>query len=179
MAIFGEGAVNQGVYHETLNLVSIWKLPVIFLCENNLYSEMTPSIETTFPVETWKRAETNGILSKRIDGNDVEEVYDRVSEAAERARHGGGATYLEAMTYRLWGHMLGDPEVYRTKDEVNRAWENEPISRLNRHLQELGFTKEDLSQVEAEATTIISDALTFAEASPLPLPQDAMSDIFT
>ena len=179
IAIFGEGAVNQGVFHETLNLVSIWKLPVILLCENNLYSEMTPSVETTIPVETWKRAEAYGILSKRIDGNDVEEVYDRVSEAAERARHGGGATYLEAMTYRLWGHMLGDPEVYRTKDEVNRAWENEPISRLNRHLQELGFTKEDLLQVEVEATIIISDALTFAEASPLPLPQDAMSDIFT
>ncbi len=178
MAIFGEGAVNQGVFLETLNLVSIWKLPVILLCENNLYSEMTPSVETTAPVDTWKRAEAFGIQSQRIDGNDVEEVYDKVNEAAERARQGGGATYLEAMTYRLWGHMMGDPEVYRTKEEVRQAWENEPIARAGRRLQGFGLTSQDLERLEAEAQVVVADALAFAEASPLPDPQDAMSDIF-
>src|SRR3990172_8293245 len=114
LSFFGEGAVNQGVFHETLNLAVLWKLPVVFVCENNLYSEMTPSLETTSEVETYKRAAAYHMPAVRIDGNDVELMYATVEEAVARARSGGGPTYLEAMAYRLWGHMLGDPEVYRT-----------------------------------------------------------------
>src|SRR3990172_6536566 len=106
LAYFGEGAVNQGVFFESLNLAVIWKLPLILVCENNLYSEMTPSHETTSNVETYKRAAALGFESIQIDGNDVEAVYNAVERAAARARSGGGPAYIEAVTYRLWGHMM-------------------------------------------------------------------------
>jgi TPP-dependent pyruvate/acetoin dehydrogenase alpha subunit len=178
LAYFGEGAVNQGVYLETLNLAVIWKLPLILVCENNLYSEMTPSHETTSVVETYKRAAAFGFESLQIDGNDVELVYNTVEQAAAKARSGGGPIYIEAMTYRLWGHMMGDPEIYRTKEEVSKAKENEPIVRCGRRLLELGCADADLIQLEAEAEAIIEDALQFAEASPTPEPTDAFTDVF-
>jgi len=178
LAFFGEGAVNQGVFLETLNLTAVWKLPLILVCENNLYSEMTPSHETTSNVETYKRAAAFGFESIQIDGNDIEAVYNAVEEAAARARSGGGPTYVEAMTYRLWGHMMGDPEIYRTKDEVAKARENEPIVRLARRLIELGCSDSDLLGFDGEAEAIIADALAFAEASAMPQPEDAFTDVF-
>jgi acetoin:2,6-dichlorophenolindophenol oxidoreductase subunit alpha len=178
ITFFGEGAVNQGVFHEALNLIAIWKLPVILVCENNLYSEMTPSHETTSEVETWKRAAAYGIYAQRVDGNDIEAMYLAVEKAAERARSGQGATYLEAMTYRLWGHMMGDPEVYRAKEEVVQAWQNEPILRLSKRMKAEGYVDADLARLEKEADALISDALQFAESSPLPAPEDALTDVF-
>jgi pyruvate dehydrogenase E1 component alpha subunit len=178
LAFFGEGAVNQGVFLETLNLAVIWKLPLILVCENNRYSEMTPSHETTSNVETYKRAATLGFDAVRIDGNDIEVVFNTVEEAASKARSGGGPTYVEALTYRLWGHMMGDPEVYRTKEEVARARENEPILRLGSRLIEVGCTEADLAQFDAEAESTIEDAVQFAESSPLPEPSDALTDVF-
>jgi TPP-dependent pyruvate/acetoin dehydrogenase alpha subunit len=179
LAYFGEGAVNQGVFLESLNLAVIWKLPLILICENNLYSEMTPSHETTSVVETHKRAAGFGFETMQIDGNDVEAVYNAVENAAARARAGGGPTYIEAMTYRLWGHMMGDPEIYRTKEEVAKAKENEPIVRLGRRLLELGCKDSDLARLDGEAEAIITDAVQFAEASPIPLPADAFTDVFS
>jgi acetoin:2,6-dichlorophenolindophenol oxidoreductase subunit alpha len=178
IAFFGEGAVNQGVFLESLNLAVIWKLPLILVCENNLYSEMTPSHETTSVVETHKRAAGFGIESLQVDGNDVEAMYNAIEQAAARARAGGGPTYIEAMTYRLWGHMMGDPEVYRTKEEVAKAKENEPIVRCGKRLLELGCTESDLTKLDFEAEAIIADALQFAEASPIPEPADAFTDVF-
>lgn len=176
--VFGEGAVNQGVFHETLNLAVIWKLPIIFVCENNLYSEMTPSHETTSVKETYQRAASYGLEAVCIDGNDVEGMYATMEKAVAKARAGDGPTYIEAMTYRLWGHMMGDPEVYRTKDEVTAALETEPIKRLGRRLLQLGHTEAVLAQLEADANAIIAEALRFAEASPLPTPEDALTDVF-
>ena len=178
LTFFGEGAVNQGVYHETLNLTVIWKLPLILVCENNLYSEMTPSHETTSQAETHQRAAAYGMPAVRIDANDVELMYATVEEAAARARSGGGPTYIEAMTYRLWGHMMGDPEVYRTKEEVAQARENEPVTRLARRLKELGHSAADLTKWEAEAEAVVADALQFAESGPAPKPQEALADVF-
>jgi TPP-dependent pyruvate/acetoin dehydrogenase alpha subunit len=178
LTFFGEGAVNQGVFHESLNLIAVWKLPVILVCENNLYSEMTPSHETTSPVESYRRAAAYGIHAFQVDGNDVEAMYTAVEDAMARARSGGGPTYIEALTYRLWGHMMGDPEVYRTKEEVAQAWQNEPIGRLGRCLLSLGHTQVDLTCLEAEADGVIADALQFAEASPTPSPEQALTDIF-
>lgn len=178
LAFFGEGAVNQGVFLETLNIASIWKLPLILVCENNLYSEMTPSHETTSNVETYKRAAAFRLESMLIDGNDVEAIYNAVEQAAARARAGGGPTYIEAMTYRLWGHMMGDPEIYRTKEEVAQARENEPILRLGRRLLELGCKEADLAGLDSEAESIIIDAVQFAESSPLPEPAEAFTDVF-
>ena len=178
MAYFGEGAVNQGVYLETLNLAAVWKLPLILFCENNLYSEMTPSHETTSTVETYKRAAAFGFDAIQIDGNDVELVYNTVEQASAKARAGGGPVYIEAMTYRLWGHMMGDPEIYRTKEEVAKARENEPIVRLGRRLLDLGCSESDLARFDAEAESTIADALQFAESSPTPEPADAFTDVF-
>ena len=178
MAYFGEGAVNQGAYLETLNLAAIWKLPLILFCENNLYSEMTPSHETTSIVETYKRAAAFGFDAIQIDGNDVEMVYNTVEQAAAKARAGGGPVYIEAMTYRLWGHMMGDPEIYRTKEEVAKARENEPIVRLGRHLLDLGCSDSDLARLDTEAESTVTDALQFAKSSPAPEPADAVTDVF-
>lgn len=179
LAYFGEGAVNQGVFLETLNLAAVWKLPLILICENNRYSEMTPSHETTSNVETYKRASAFGLESIQIDGNDIEAVYRTVEEAVARARSGGGPTYIEAMTYRLWGHMMGDPEVYRTKEEVAQARENEPILRLRRRLITLECTESDLAHFDHDAEAIIADALQFAESSPVPELTDAFADVFS
>src|SRR5215216_483375 len=178
LAYFGEGAVNQGVYLETLNLAVVWKLPLILFCENNLYSEMTPSHETTSVVETYKRAAAFGFDSIQIDGNDIELVYHTVEQAADKARSGAGPIYIEAMTYRLWGHMMGDPEIYRTKEEVAMARESEPIVRLGRRLMELACSEADLARFEREAEAVIADALHFAESSPVPQALDAFTDVF-
>ncbi len=178
LAFFGEGAVNQGVFFETLNLAVIWTLPLILVCENNMYSEMTPSHETTSTVQAYKRGESFGMPASSVDGNDVEAMYTAVEEAVGRARSGGGPTYIEATTYRLWGHMLGDPEIYRTKEEVAKAREVEPIVRLGQRLRQLGKTKADLSSLEAEAETVIADAVQFAENSSVPHPSEAFEDVF-
>ena len=140
---------------------------------------MTPSHETTSVIETHKRASAFGFESIQVDGNDVEAMYNTVEQAATRARAGGGPIYIEAMTYRLWGHMMGDPEIYRTKEEVATAKENEPIVRLGRRLIDLGCTQFDLTRLDAEAEAIIADALQFAESSPAPEPADVFSDVFT
>jgi pyruvate dehydrogenase E1 component alpha subunit len=105
-------------------------------------------------------------------------MYAAVEEAAERARSGGGPTYIEAMTYRLWGHMMGDPEIYRTKDEVAKAREVEPIARLCQRLKQLGYSDADLSKLEEEAEAIIADALRFAETSPAPSLETIYTDVF-
>jgi TPP-dependent pyruvate/acetoin dehydrogenase alpha subunit len=170
--------VNQGVFHESLNLAVIWKLPLILVCENNLYSEMTPSHETTSVVETHKRAASYGMNARSVDGNDVEAMYDAVSEAVTNARSGNGPTYLEAQTYRLWGHMMGDPEAYRTKEEVAYAREREPIARLGNRLKTLGFDDDALRKLESEAQDIIADALIFAQESSTPNPEEAFEDVF-
>jgi TPP-dependent pyruvate/acetoin dehydrogenase alpha subunit len=178
LTIFGEGAVNQGVFFETLNLAVVWNLPIIFLCENNLYSEMTPSHETTSNVKTYQRGGSFGMPASVVDGNDVEAVYSEIEQAVLRARSGEGPSYIEAMTYRLWGHMMGDPEVYRTKEEVVQAREKEPIARLGKRLVNLGYTREQLVNLENEAGLRIQQALEFAESSPYPSPHSALEDVY-
>ena len=178
VAFFDDGAVNQGVFHETMNIATVWKLPLILVCENNLYSEMTPYRETTSVLALYERAAAYGMHAVRIDGNDVELMYATMEEAIQRARSGEGPTFIEAMTYRLWGHMMGDPEVYRTKEEVAQARVNEPIVRLGRRLIELGYSDEDLARLDAEAEAIIADALQFAKSSPVPAAEEAYTDIF-
>lgn len=178
VAFFGDGAVNQGVFHETLNLAAVWKLPLILVCENNLYSEMTPYKDTTSTQSLSGRAAAYGMYAVHIDGNDVEVMYNTMEDAVQRARKGDGPVFIEAMTYRLMGHMIGDPEVYRTKEEVARARENEPIRHLGRRLLGLGYTDNILASLEAEAEAVIADALHFAQSSPEPKPEEAFTEIF-
>lgn len=178
LAFFGDGAVNQGVFHETMNMATVWKLPLILVCENNLYSEMTPYKETTSVHVLQERAASYGMRAVIVDGNDIEAMYAAVEAAVERARRGDGPTFIEAMTYRLWGHMMGDPEVYRTKEEVAEARQIEPIVRLGQRLKALGYSDADLARIDGEAADVISDALQFAQSSPAPDPEDAFSDVF-
>ncbi len=178
LTYFGEGAVHQGVFHEALNLAAVWKLPLILLCENNLYSEMTPIHETSSVASMVRRGEAYAIHSVQIDGNDLELVHATVAQAVARARAGEGPTFIEAMTYRLWGHMMGDPQVYRTKEEVTEAWQTEPILRLGQRLLALGCTPADLTRLESEAEAVLADGLAFAEASPVPGAEEALQDVF-
>jgi len=179
VTFFGDGAVNQGVFHETMNIATVWRLPLILVCENNLYSEMTPYKETTSVSDLRDRAASYGMAAVRIDGNDVELMYNTMEDAVHHARRGDGPFFIEAMTYRLTGHMMGDPEVYRTRAEVTQAWEDEPIRRLERRLRFLGYPDVDLRRVEGEAEAVITDALQFAESSPEPKPEEVFTDIFS
>ena len=121
ITFFGDGAMYQGLMHETFNMAQKWQLPVIFYCENNRYSEMTPISRTSSVGELYAFVQAYGMHSVQIDGNDVEVVYTAVSEAAERARAGEGPTYIEGLTYRLSGHMAGDLETYRSSEEIDMA----------------------------------------------------------
>jgi TPP-dependent pyruvate/acetoin dehydrogenase alpha subunit len=130
VAFFGDGASNQGVVHETLNLAALWKLPLIAICETNGYAMSTPTDSGVSTGSVARRAEGYGIPGLSIDGNDFVLVRDTVASLVGRARHGDGPALLECRTYRLSGHSRGDPRVYRTRDEERDAWTHEPIARL-------------------------------------------------
>lgn len=176
---FGEGTTNQGVFHEALNLAAVWDLPVIFFCENNVYAEMTP-IAKEVKVDTMAaRAQGNGIPSVQVDGNDVIAVYEAVHAAAERARTGGGPVFIEAHTYRLVGHMIGDAEVYRAKEEVEERRAQDPILRFRQSLQaDHQFGTGEISELERAAVAAVDDAEAFARSSPFPEPSAAMENIY-
>jgi pyruvate dehydrogenase E1 component alpha subunit len=140
---------------------------------------MTPSYETTSNATTSQRGASFGMPAVVVDGNDIEAVFLEVEKAVNRARSGGGPTYIEAMTYRLWGHMMGDPEVYRSKEEVAKARENEPIIRLGDRLVELGYTQNQLKDLENQAQMTIESAVSFAENSPAPNTEEALLDVFS
>jgi len=179
LTYFGEGATNQGVFHETLNLAAAWKLPVVFFCENNQYAEMTPIRDEVAVERMGQRAEGNGIPAVEVDGNDVRAVYETTLAAVERARAGGGPTFIEAHTYRLAGHMVGDPEVYRPRAEVDDWRQRDPIARARQCLlEEHGCTLADVEALERAAFEAIDDAEQFARESPYPEVSSAMDYIY-
>ncbi len=179
LTIFGDGAINQGVFHETLNIAQLWKLPLILLCENNLYAEMTPLAESNPLATIADRAKGYAMHSVKVDGNDVVAMYDCVREAAERGRAGEGPTLIEAMTYRLTGHMIGDSETYRTKEEVAEARSREPIVRCReRLLGEFGASETEVDAAQTRAKSQIDAAVVFAKASPYPDPSEVFEDVW-
>jgi pyruvate dehydrogenase E1 component alpha subunit len=179
LTIFGDGALNQGVLNETLNIAQLWKLPLLLLCENNLYAEMTPLHESTPLKKLADRAKGFGMRAVTIDGNDVCEVYESVSKAAARARAGDGPTFIEALTYRLSGHMIGDAETYRTKEEVAEWRKHEPIANLRTHLAgKYNLTDADFQQVTERVNRQIDEAVQFAKDSPTPAPGEVMTDVW-
>jgi pyruvate dehydrogenase E1 component alpha subunit len=178
VTFFGDGANYQGVLHETFNIAQKWKLPVIFYCENNRYSEMTPIERTSSVEELYLFPRAYGMESMQIDGNDVEVVYTAVKKAAERARAGEGPTYIEGLTYRLAGHMAGDLETYRTKDEIDYHRQYEPLAVLRQKLLDRGMADEDLDQIEQETEAEVQEAVEFAENSPWPDIAEAYTDVF-
>ncbi len=179
VTFFGEGAANEGAFHETLNMAAIWNLPAIFVCENNLYAASTP-VATAFKIENIAdRAAAYGLPGEIVDGNDVLAVYDAAGRSIERARQGDGPTLLECKTYRQVGHSRSDPRTYRAREE-EEAWAHlDPIPRLAQHLIALGLATDDsLATIEKEVDDAIDDAVAFAESSPSPQPEDALTHVF-
>jgi pyruvate dehydrogenase E1 component alpha subunit len=169
LVIFGDGASNEGAFHEALNLSSIWKLPVIYLCENNQFG-MSMSIERSMNVEyISQRAASYDIPGVTVDGNDVLSVYKAISEAAAYARAGNGPTLIESLTYRYRGHSKSDRQAYRTRDEVKEWQARDPIPRFAARLVEAGIlTAEAEEAIKAAAYQTIDDAVEFSENSPEP-----------
>ncbi len=162
---FGDGAANEGALHESLNLASIWKLPVIYLCENNQYAMSMPTRQAFNIEQISDRACAYGIPGVTVDGNDVPAVFSAIRDAADRARAGGGPTLVEALTYRWRGHSKSDRQAYRTREEL-KAWQaKDPIPRF---AAALGLGEAELNQLRADAAQIIQAAVAFVEASPEP-----------
>jgi pyruvate dehydrogenase E1 component alpha subunit len=179
LAFFGDGATNQGAFHEALNMAGLWKLPVIFLCENNLYSEGTPQRESAPLSQLSARAASYAFPGITVDGNDVIAVYEAVSRAVESARIGGGPTLIECMTYRWHGHYEGDPQIYKPSGELEQWQQRDPLLMFSRSLQAAGLMDE--AQITAIRTLVLAqlhDAVLFARESPHPAPEDALLGVF-
>ncbi len=165
---FGDGAVAEGVFHETMNLAALWKLPVLFLCENNLYAMGTALSRHQSETDLAVKAAGYGMAAWAVDGMDVRAVEDAARAAALAVREGGAPVFLELRTYRFRAHSMYDPDLYRTRDEVEAWKRRDPIPALARALQEAGELGEDgLAQIEAEVAAEIEAAIAFAEAGSL------------
>ncbi len=178
ITFFGEGAMFQGVMHETFNMAQKWLLPIIFYCENNRYSEMTPTSRTSAIAEIYKFAEGYGMRTMQINGNDVEVVYQAVSQAAERARAGEGPTFIEGITYRLSGHMAGDLESYRSAEEIEMQRQHEPLVVLAERLKSRGVNASSLEDINSQVEEEVGEAVEFAKNSAWPSPAEAYTDVF-
>ena len=176
---FGEGASNQGTFHEAINMAATWHLPVIFVCENNLYAMGTRQTRVMAIENISDRAVAYGIPGVTVDGNDVLAVYEVAEKAIERARKGNGPTLIECKTYRLKGHSRVDPAKYRPKQEVEEWLTKDPIKRLKeRLLQTRTFTETEIQQIEKQAQTKIEQAVKFAMESPMPNGEEALEDVY-
>jgi acetoin:2,6-dichlorophenolindophenol oxidoreductase subunit alpha len=180
VSFFGDGAANIGVFHESLNLAAIWDLPVIFVCENNGYADFISTSDAMRVESVADRAAAYGIASASFDGNDVLATFEAARTAIDRARAGSGPSLLEAVTYRWRGHFEGDPQPYRTKEEVESWKLKDPIKRYGRLLVEWGLLDDDrAARIEAEVREQIADAVQFAESSPVPESREALEDVYT
>jgi pyruvate dehydrogenase E1 component alpha subunit len=179
LCFFGDGAANQGAFHEAVNLASVWKLPAVYICENNQIGDTTPYRETTNIANIAERAASYGIPGVIIDGNDVLAVYKTIKKVVARARAGEGPTLVECKTYRWEGHNVGDPEVYRTREEV-KAWREKcPIKRLAKVLEENNIAGEEaIREIEIKVQNEIDDAEQFAFDSPSPDPSEVMDYVW-
>jgi len=176
---FGEGASNQGTFHESINLASLWKLPVIFVCENNLYAMGTRQSRAMAIENIADRAIAYGIPSEVVDGNDVLAVYEATQEAVERARKGNGPTLIECKTYRHKGHSRVDPAKYRPREEVEGWLAKDPIKRLKEKLLQANtLTEAEIQRIEKEVSAEIEEAVKFATESPYPTPEEALEDVY-
>ena len=180
VVFFGDGAANRGTFHEACNMASIWKLPVVFVCENNLYASTTPAKYALAGGSVAKRASAYAIPGYEVDGNDVLSVRETVGRAVKRAREGKGPSIVENRTYRFRGHFEGDPQRYRTEEEIQQYLKNDPIERFKKILLRDGILSEsEDNRMRREVQDEIEDAVRYAMESPFPKPQDALSDLYT
>jgi pyruvate dehydrogenase E1 component alpha subunit len=178
ICFFGDGAANIGTFHEALNLAEIWKLPVIFICENNLYGEYSPIASTTPMTVLADRADAYGMAKARIDGNDVSLVHTTVRDAAVRARAGEGPTLIEAVTYRHRGHSRTDPATYRPPGELEEWLKRDPIVLLGEALSSAGVTQDRLEEIANRAQADVDDALARAKSWGDPPLSALMEDVY-
>jgi pyruvate dehydrogenase E1 component alpha subunit len=179
VAFFGDGATNIGAFHEALNLAAVWKLPVLFVCENNFYMEYTPiGAVTAAEHPAADRAPAYGIPAEVIDGNDVTVVHDAVKKAADRARDGGGPAVIEAETYRHHGHSRTDPATYRPKEEVERWLKRDPLDLARARLEAQGVDPEQIRAVDERATAHVAAAVDAAKNAPDADPAEAFTDVW-
>ena len=179
ICMFGDGATNIGYFHEALNLSKVWKLPVLWVCENNKYGMGTSVDRASAVSEIRQKAEGYGIPNERVDGMDVMKVRQAAEKAIEKVRTGDGPYFLEAVTYRFRGHSMGDPERYRQAEEVKHWQEEDPIGVYHKYLlSEEIATEEELDEIEANAEQEVQEAVQFAENSPEPAPEELFANVY-
>lgn len=181
ICFFGDGAANRGPFHENINIGAVWRLPVVYVCENNQYAQWTPQKEVTLVTDIASMASAYGIPGVQVDGMDVLAVYEAAGEAIERARRGAGPTLLECKTYRFHGHNFGDPQQYRSREEI-AEWseQRDPIQRFARYLKDEGMlTDEQDAAVQQQVAADIQAAVQFAEQSPFPSDDELYKDVYS
>ncbi len=179
LCFFGDGAARQGMLHEVFNLAMLWKLPVVFICENNNYAMGTSIERTSNVIDIYKLADGYEMPADKIDGMTAEAVHEGVARAVNRARQGEGPTLLEMKTYRYKGHSVSDPQKYRTKDEVEEYKEQDPITKVTRTILDNNFATEvELKAIDDKITLIVDASVKFAEESPWPDDSEVYKDVY-
>lgn len=179
LSFFGDGATNQGSFHEAANMAGLWKLPVIFFCENNLYGEGTPQSKQAPLCDLAKRAESFCFPGVIVDGNDPLAVYEVTREAVERARAGEGPTFIEGKTYRFRGHYEGDPQVYRIPGEMEEWQARDPIPTFRQRLiEQWSIAEDEIKQVEDSVQQQLNEAVAYASSAPIPQEGEALEGVY-
>jgi len=179
MCFFGEAAVNQGIFHESLNMAQLWKLPIIYICENNVYGMGTSQKRAMSIASVAKKGDAYGIANEFVDGMDVMAVREACLRAIDRARNESLPTLLEIRAYRYMGHSMSDPGNYRTRDEIVKYQERDPIRLFQDSLEEAGvFSDKDFESIRQEAIAAVDQAIKFAEESPLPADSELFTDVY-
>jgi pyruvate dehydrogenase E1 component alpha subunit len=179
LCFFGDGAARQGILHETFNLAMLWKLPVIFICENNNYAMGTSVERTSNVVDIYKLADAYDMPGDAVNGMSPEDVHDAVGRAVKRAREKGGPTLLEIKTYRYKGHSISDPQKYRTKEEVDEYKSKDPIQQVRKSILESKYaTEKELNAIDKRVEDIVTASVKFAEESPWPDDSEVLKDVY-
>lgn len=179
VTFFGDGATNQGAFHESMNMAAVFKLPIVFICENNLYAEMTPIRDSVLNEHLAERGAAYRMRSVIVDGNDVRAVFEAANEAVLRAKTGEGPTFIEAKTYRLNGHMIGDPETYRERSEVEEWRTKEPLRRFRQACLDAGLIDEErMAVIASEAFALIEEVAERAKRSEEPRMEEIFTDVY-
>jgi pyruvate dehydrogenase E1 component alpha subunit len=175
LCFFGDGAVSQGATHEALSLAALWKLPVVFICENNLYSMGTPLSRSLSVLDVSQKALAYGMARDRFEGYDVLRVRDRVAEAVKRARYNSEPTLIEILCYRFRGHSMSDPGLYRTKEEIEEFKKRDCLSIARQYLEQWGVDEKEFTGIEEKVRVEVEDAVKFADESGV-LPADRLEE---
>jgi pyruvate dehydrogenase E1 component alpha subunit len=179
LTFFGDGAARQGMLHETFNLAMLWKLPVIFICENNNYAMGTSVERTSNVIDIYKLADAYEMPADSLDGMSPEAVHEGIIRAVNRARQGGGPTLIEIKTYRYKGHSMSDPQKYRSKEEVEEYKERDPIEHCKRVLmQQFKVAEEEIGVIDERVRLQVDDSVTFSEESPWPSDDELLKDVY-